>query len=244
MRVSITTDPRAKTLTITVTDAAWGQMQQRSFHQGEQAGQQIVTAVGRGFMQELLQSKRVAEPTLEHEGQRWYRKEASTGHYHTLYGEVTVERHLYQTSTGGETRCPLEEACQLRFASATPLLAEVLSFKVSALTPNEVAQDLAKQGLRLSPSFIQQTAQRVGQLAVQKRPRWAVHSPEPERPVWTIATGLDGTTVPLWEERYKEARCGTIALYDSKGQRLATEYLGTMPESGKVGFPDPFFCLI
>lgn len=240
MRVSITTDPHAKTLTITVTDAAWEQMQQRSFYQGEQAVQQIVTAVGRELMQELLQSKRVAEPTLEHEGQRWYRKEASTGHYHTLYGEVTVERHLYQTSTGGETRCPLEEACQLSFASATPLLAEVLSFKVSALTPNEVAQDLAKQGLRLSPSFIQQTAQRVGQLAVQKRPRWAVHSPEPERPVRTIATGLDGTTVPLWEERYKEAMCGTIALYDSKGQRLATEYLGTMPESGKVGFTERF----
>jgi hypothetical protein len=164
----------------------------------------------------LLQSKRGAEPTLAQAGQRWYRKEASTGHSPRLYGEVTVERHLYQTSTGGETRCPLEEACQLSFASATPLLAEGLSFKVSALTPNEVAQDLAKQGLRLSPSFIQQTAQRVGQLAVQQRPRWAVHRPEPERPVRTIATGLEGTTVPLWEERYKEAMGGTLALYDSR----------------------------
>jgi hypothetical protein len=223
-----------------VTEVDWEQTQQRSFYQGEQAVQRIVTAVGRELVQELLQSKRVAEPTLEHEGQRWYRKEASMGHYHTLYGEVTVERHLYQTSTGGETHCPLEEECQLRFASATPLLAEVVSFKVSALTPNEVAQDLAKQGLLLSPSFIQQTAQRVGQLAVQKRPRWAVHSPAPDRPVRTIATGLDGTTVPLWEEHYKEAMCGTIALYDSKGQRLATEYLGTMPESGKGQFTTRF----
>lgn len=240
MRVSITTDPHARTLTITVTDADWEQTQQRSFYQGEQAVQRIVTAVGRELVQELLQSKQVAEPVVEHEGQRWYRKEASPGHYHTLYGEVTVERHLYQTSTGGETRCPLEEECQLRFASATPLLAEVLSFKVSALTPNEVAQDLAKQGLLLSPSFIQQTAQRVGQLAVQKRPRWTMRSPEPERPVRTIATGLDGTTVPLREEHYKEAMCGTVALYDSKGQRLATEYLGTMPESGKARFTARF----
>jgi hypothetical protein len=240
MRVSITTDPRARTLTITVTDAEWEQVQQRSFYQGEQAVQRIVTAVGRELVQELLQSKSKAEPTLEDEGQRWYRKAASAGHYHTLYGEVTVERHLYQTSTGGETRCPLEEECQLRFASATPLLAEVLSFKVSALTPHEVAQDLAKQGLRLSPSFIQQTAQRVGQLAVHKRAGWAVRGPEPERPVRTIATGLDGTTVPLWEEHYKEAMCGTIALYDSKGQRLTTEYLGTMPESGKACFTERF----
>jgi hypothetical protein len=240
MRVSIITDLHARTLTITVTDAEWEQTQQRSFYQGEQVVQRIVTAVGRELVQELLQSKSVTEPTLEHEGRCWYRKEASMGHYQTLYGEVIVERHLYQTSVGGATRCPLEEECQLRFASATPLLAEVLSFKVSAMTPREVAQDLAKQELRLSPSFIQQTAQRVGQLAVQKGSRWVVRSPEPERSVRTIATGLDGTTVPLWEEHYKEAMCGTIALYDHKGQRLATEYLGAMPESGKARFTERF----
>jgi hypothetical protein len=240
MGVSITTDAHARTLTITVTDAEWEQTQQRSFYQGEQAVQRIVTAVGRALVQELLQSKGVAEPTLEREGQRWYRKEAAAGHYHTLYGEVTVERHVYQTSAGGETCCPLEEECQLSFASATPLLAEVRGFQVSAMTPNDVAQDLAKQGLVLSLSFIQQMAQRVGQLAVQKRTRWDVRSPEPERPVRTIATGLDGTTVPLWEEHYKEAMCGTIALYDGKGQRLATQYLGAMPESGKGQFVERF----
>jgi hypothetical protein len=134
----------------------------------------------------------------------------------------------------------LEEHCQLSFASATPLLAEVLSFKLSAMTPNEVAQDVAKQGLVLSPSFIQQTAQRVGQIAVQKSAHWAVRSPEPIHPVRTIATGLDGTTVPLREEGYKEAMSGTIALYDAKGQRLATTYLGTMPEKGKGQFTGRF----
>ena len=240
MQVSITTDPQANTMTITVTEADWEQTQQRSFYQGEQAVQQLVTAVGRALVRELLESKKVAESVLEVDGQRWYRKAASIGQYHTLYGEVAVERHLYQTSAGGATRCPLEEACQLSFASATPLLAEVLSFKVSAMTAQDVAQDVAKQGLSLSPSFIQQTAQRVGQIAVQKKTQWDVRSPEPERPVRTIATGLDGTTVPLWEEHYKEAMCGTIALYDGKGQRLATHYLGAMPESGKGQFVQRF----
>src|SRR5712691_8095585 len=168
MGVSITTDPQARTLTITVTEADWEKTQQQSFYQGEQAVQQIVMRIGRELVRELLQSKSVAPPILEEEAQRWYRKEASMGHYRTLYGEVTVERPLYQRSAGGDTRCPLEETCQLSFASATPLLAEVLSFKVSTMTPNEVAQDCAKQGLRLSPSFIEQTAQRLGQIAVQK----------------------------------------------------------------------------
>jgi hypothetical protein len=240
MRVSLTTDPHARTLTITVSDTEWEQTPQRSFYQGEQAVQRIVMAVGRELVRELLQTKNITEPTVEHEGQRWYRKEASLGHYHTPYGEVAIERYLYQTSAGGETRCPLEEGCQLSFASATPLLAAVLSFKVSALTPTEVAQDLTKQGLALSPSFIQRTAQRVGQLAVRKRARWDVRSPEPERSVHTIATGLDGTTVPLREEGYKEALCGTIALYERQGQRVATEDLGTMLESGKAQFAERF----
>ena len=49
-----------------------------------------------------------------------------------------------------------------------------------------------------------------------------------------IATGVDGTTLPLVGEAYKEAMCGTIALYDKAGQRLTTEYLGTLPEAGKA----------
>ena len=45
--VSITTDPQANTLTIPVSEADWEQTQQRSFYQGEQAVQQLVTTVGR-----------------------------------------------------------------------------------------------------------------------------------------------------------------------------------------------------
>jgi hypothetical protein len=239
MQVSITTDPQARTLTLTVTEADWEHLQQRSFYAGEQAVQPLVTSIGRELVRDLLQSKSVAPPLLEEE-ERWYRKAASIGHYHTLYGEIAVERHLYQRSTGGETRGPLEEVGQLSFASATPLLAEGLSFKGSAMTPNEVAQDVGKQGLTLSPSFIEQTAQRVGQIAVQKSTQWTVKSPEPERAVRTIATGLDGTTLPLREDHSKEARCGTIALYEGKGQRLATTSLGAMPESGKGQFTERF----
>jgi hypothetical protein len=49
-----------------------------------------------------------------------------------------------------------------------------------------------------------------------------------------IATGVDGTMLPLVSEAYQEALCGTIALYDESGERLHTEYLGTMPEGGKA----------
>ena len=64
MQVSITTAPHAKTMTITVTATDWEETQQRSFYQGEQAVQQLVTTIGRALVRELLQNKGAAEPTL------------------------------------------------------------------------------------------------------------------------------------------------------------------------------------
>ncbi len=237
MKVTINPNGQAKQLTITITDVDWEQVQQGNFYAGEQVVQQLLSLSGRELTRQLLASKDTQEPTLEDGGQTWYRKEASAGHYQTLYGPITVKRHTYQTSAGGETRCPLEEACQLSFGTATPRLAEVLSFKLAALTPREVEQDLATaHQLQLSASFIQQTAQQVGQLAVEKAERWRLSSQPPARPVLTIATGLDGTTLPVVGEDYKEAMCGTLALYDAAGERLSTDYLGAMPETGKATF--------
>jgi hypothetical protein len=42
--------------------------------------------------------------------------------------------------------------------------------------------------------------------------------------------------MPVVNEAYKEAMCATIAVYDAKGTRLHTEYLGSMPEAGKATF--------
>ena len=241
MKVTINADREAKQLTITLTDLDWEAIQQGDFYQGKQCIRHVVSAVGQELTRQLLESKVTSAPTLCHAGQVWYRKAESAGHYLTLYGPLTVIRPTYQTSAGGETVCPLEAACQLAFGAATPLLAEVLSFKLSALSAREVAQDLAKtHGLELSPSFLQQTAQRVGQVAVEKATRWHLSEPTPAPAVALVATGLDGTTMPLVGEDYKEAMCGTIALYDAAGERLATEYLGALPEAGKATFTQLF----
>jgi hypothetical protein len=241
MKVTINADREAKQLTITVTDLDWETVQQRDFYQGEQQIQHVVTAVGQELTRQLLVSKVTSVPTLGQAGQVWYRKAESVGHYLTLYGPITVTRPTYQTSAGGETFCPLEADCQLAFGAATPLLAEIVSFKLSALTAREVQQDLAKtHGLELSASFLQQTAQRVGQVAVDKASAWELSGPPPAPAVATVATGLDGTTMPLVGEAYKEAMCGTIALYDDTGERLTTEYLGALPEAGKATFTELF----
>lgn len=240
MKVSIKSDAQAKRVTITLSEIDFEKMKLESFYQSEKQVQQIVNNIGKELTREILQSRDIDDKTIERDGQTWYRKEASPGHYQTLYGEVSLSRHLYQTSAGGPTRCPVEEACGLGFGAATPLLAETLSFKVGALTPGEVAQDLTRHGLQLSVSFIRDIAQQVGQIAVEKATAWKLEAPAPQAPVEVVATGFDGTTAPIRGEDYKEAMCGTIALYDKRGERLSTEYLGAMPETGKADFTNRF----
>lgn len=240
MKVSIRSDLKAKRLTITLSEVDFEKMALENFYQSERRVQQIVNNIGKELTREILQSHDTDNKTIERDGETWYRKEASTGHYQTLYGAVTVPRHLYQTGAGGATRCPLEEACGLSFGAATPLLAEMLGFKVSALSAGEVAKDMAKHGLQLSTSFIRDVAQQVGRLAIEKAMTWQLEAPPPQAPVEVVATGLDGTTAPIRGEDYKEAMCGTIALYDRRGERLSTEYLGAMPEAGKADFTNRF----
>jgi len=188
-----------------------------------------------------LQAKAVTPPRVEQDGQLYYRKAATPGQYQTPYGEVVVERHLYQSSAGGLTICPLEQQCQLRFGSATPRLAELVSFKLASQTAREVEDDFAKcHGVRLSDTYLRELGDHVGRLARDRVGGWHLEGPPLAAPVATIATGVDGTTMPIVSEGYKEAMCGTIALYEADGTRLHTEYLGTMPEAGKATFATRF----
>ena len=124
-----------------------------------------------------------------------------------------MERQLYQNSAGGATICPLEQQCQLRFGSATPRLAEVVSFKLASQPAGEVEQDLARcHGLTLSDTYLRELGEHGGQLARDRVGGWQLEGPALTAPVATIATGVEGTTMPLVGEAYKEARGGTIAL--------------------------------
>ena len=237
MKASISANTVTNELTITIHDLNWEDNQQTSFYAGEVRVRNLLQVIGQALTRELLSRKDVTVPRVEYGGQTYYRKEATPGHYQTLYGEVVMVRHLYQSSAGGETICPLERNCQLSFGSATPLLAAVVSFKLASQTAGEVEQDLAKcQGLALSDTYLRVLGEQVGQLAAEKAGGWQLCGPALAAPVATITTGVDGTTMPVVNEAYKEAMCGTIAVYDAAGTRLHTQYLGTMPEAGKATF--------
>ena len=61
--------------------------------------------------------------------------------YETPYGSVSVPRHVYQTSEGGKTFCPLEENARM-VLNATPKFAKLVSYKYAEAGADAVVDDL------------------------------------------------------------------------------------------------------
>lgn len=156
--------------------------------------------------------------------------------YQTPYGESRVKRHVYQSPKGGATYCPLDSNARI-LNSATPKLAKMLSHKYSKLSVDEVKTDLqSNHGRALSRGYIQKVSEMVGAVAQAKEEQWHFATPLLDTPVATISIGLDGTTIHLREQGYRETMVGTIALYNIDGERLHTTYIGASPEYGKKLF--------
>jgi len=156
--------------------------------------------------------------------------------YQTPYGETRISRHVYQSPKGGATYCPLEGNARI-INNATPKLAKIVSHKYSKLSVDEVKTDLqSNHGRSVSRGYIQKVSQAVGVLAQTKEEQWNYATPLLDKEVSTVAIGLDGTTIHLREQGYRETMVGTIALYDSDGERLHTTYIGAEPEYGKALF--------
>jgi hypothetical protein len=156
--------------------------------------------------------------------------------YETPYGPVGVERHVYQTAQGGKTYCPLENDARL-ILNATPRWAKVVSYKYASLGADSVVDDLREcNGRTISNRYCKMLGDAVGTFATAKEEAWNYELPEFDRPVASAAVGVDGTCMLLLDDGWRLAMTGTIALYDSEGERLHTIYLGATPEYGKEAF--------
>jgi hypothetical protein len=167
---------------------------------------------------------------------RLFSKGKSPQVYETPYGPVEVERHVYQTSQGGKTYCPLENAARL-ILNSTPRWAKIVSYKYASFGADSVVDDLREcNGRTLSNRYCKMLGDAVGTFAAAKEESWEYALPEFERPVASASVGVDGTCMLLVEDGWRVAMTGTIALYDAQGERLHTIYLGAAPEYGKEEF--------
>ena len=156
--------------------------------------------------------------------------------YETSYGAVDLARHVYQTSTGGKTYCPLDENARI-ITSSTPRFAKIISHKYARGSAREVSEDLAmNHGRSVACSFLQNIATVVGSIAQATEEVWEYAIPEQDEMVETVSISLDGTCILMQKDGYREAMAGTISLYNKCGDRLHSIYLGASPEYGKKQF--------
>jgi hypothetical protein len=156
--------------------------------------------------------------------------------YQTPYGEVVVERHVYQRSGGGRTYCPLERKARIIMTS-TPLFAKQVSSKLAYGSARDVQRDLADNHRRaVAVSYIQRVSEAVASVIEAKEESWNYVPPKLEVEIASVAIGLDGTCMLLCDTGWTEAMVGSISLYDAQGERAHTIYIGATPEYGKANF--------
>lgn len=78
------------------------------------------------------------------DGVNWTTKGQQPKAYQTPYGEVSVERHVYQRGGGGKTYCPLEQTGRIVVAGRpAPLDAEVCPAGVVEICPRQFVRSKA-----------------------------------------------------------------------------------------------------
>ena len=160
--------------------------------------------------------------------------------YQTPYGEIDIERHVYQSSKGGKVFCPLEEDARI-IVGTTPKFSKQVASKYSDLGSSRVEKDLSGNHSRnISREYIRKISESVSDLIEKKSNKWSYSVPVEEKYINSIGISLDGTCMYISNDGWRLAMVGAIALYNEEGERLYTQYAAAPPEYGKQIFYDAF----
>jgi hypothetical protein len=198
--------------------------------------QEKINEAGRIASKEALKQQDTDGSVLEIGEKKWRTKGEEPKAYQTPYGEVVVERHVYQKAGGGKTYCPMERNARI-IVTSTPMFAKQISSKMSYGAGAEVQRDLLdNHGRRVALSYIQRMSEAVGSIVQAQEENEKYEPPQIDSKITTVGIGLDGTCMLMCEQGWREAMVGTISLYDTEGERQHTIYLGATPEYGKQKF--------
>jgi len=207
-----------------------------SMLESEQTIQNGLNEAGNIATQEALKQRDTDGTPIEMGGKNWRTKGKQAKAYQTVYGEVVVERHVYQSAGGGKTYCPLERNARI-IVTSTPFFAKQISSKMAYGGAREVRRDLGENhGRTVALSYIQRLSEAVGSVVQAREESWTYEVPEMESKITTVGLGLDGTCMLMCESEWREAMVGTVSLYDREGERQHTIYVGATPEYGKQKF--------
>ena len=202
-----------------------------------------------------------APHSLRHEFCTYRRLNARTANRHvaTLFGKITLLRRGYrdvEREGAAATIFPLELVLGL-VEGATPALAceAAREMAETGATQQTVLTRLTRQhGVEWGVKKLRAVTQRVSEgmsplrrehqaRRVAEWLRQAQNQGGSGRPV--LAVGRDGITLRSRPHRFYEvATTGTLSVYDRRGQRLGSVYLGYVPELGQETMTDELTTLI
>lgn len=208
----------------------------KSMLEGESFIQDALNEAGTLATGELLKQFDTDGSAIEFGSIKMTSKGLVAKQYQTPYGVVEIDRHVYQTSGGGETFCPLDKDARI-IVSSTPRFAKQISHKFAEMASTQVQKDFADNSNReVARSYLQNVADAVGSIALLKEEDWNYSPTVSDERIKTINVGLDGTCMLLSNDGYRQAMVGTLAFYNKAGERIHTTYLAAPPEYGKETF--------
>lgn len=198
--------------------------------------QKSINEIGSSLTEVALNKFDTGGEPLKIAGIKFTVQQKTAKEYQTPYGLVRILRHVYQTSKGGKTYCPLDSNARI-IGSSTPRFANMVTSKYANQCARGVQGDLLlSNGRKVSCAYIQDLAETVGAMANAVEETSDYEIPELKEPVASIGFSLDGTCMLMKDDGYREAMTGTLSLYNAAGDRLHTIYLGAAPEHGKEAF--------
>lgn len=187
---------------------------------------------------------------VESDGQEYSRKNEKTNNRNglgTLFGKITLSRFSYEPLSearddGQTSFSPLEMSLGIVAGNATPALAERVGRAAADHTQGEVLELLqCNHRVKWSPQVLRRVvaavsngiAEHLHETQKLRLLDWLRHADGSNgRRKITLAVGRDGIMLPIrGEKTYKEGAVATITVYDRRGRRLGTVYLGQMPEA-------------
>jgi hypothetical protein len=205
----------------------------------------------RGFLECVLQHIEPADPdkvaarirtSFVDEYRRRPKSKLSLG---TLFGVVTVYRFLYEPLLPGESCLfPLDLWIGVEAGHVSPALGEKIARLAAEHSQGDVIKIVnSEHGVKLSVerlrTIIAGVSERISPFVKEARVqrltqllKAAFAGQGRFRP--SLGVGRDGCDIPIRGTGYKVASTATVSVFDRRGKRLGTVYLGYMPQENQL----------
>lgn len=157
-------------------------------------------AIGAEMMADAMKRADTDAVEVLVDGERCGSRRTSRGTYQTVFGEIVIDRSVYQQAGRGRLRIPLDLRLGIVEGAYTPKLARVMTRGVAVMTEEDAAEFVGEIGLAaVSSSTFHRVSRAVAARYEAKRSiiEAAIREQDeiPESAV-TVQAGIDGVMVP------------------------------------------------